>query len=86
MVLPVESFTAHYNVTSRTTSMWWTHQKVSVCFKAEFNTYREMLEQCRTLCAIKDIPKHDKWKQPITDSTGVYKRLLKILENTPCTT
>lgn len=91
--LPVESFQAHYNATSGTSSTWWTYQKVSICFKAEFTTCQEMLAHCNNLAAIPEIPTHDKWKQPVIDlvSQDAYKKIIKILENTfspentPCT-
>lgn len=85
--LPVESLQMHYSATSGTSSMWWTHQKVSICFKAEFSACQEMLARCNNLADIPEIPTHDKWKQPVIDlvSQDAYKKIVKILENTPCT-
>lgn len=85
--LPVESLQMHYNATSGTSSAWWTHQKVSVCFKAEFNTFQEMLAHCNSLVEVPETPTHDKWKRSIIDfvSQEAYKKIIKILENSPCT-
>lgn len=84
--LPVESFQTNYNATSGNSSMWWTHQKVSICFKAEFSTYQEMLDHSNNLATIPPILTHDKWKRPITEniSQDAYKKIIKILENIPC--
>lgn len=84
--LPVESLQTNHNATSGTSSMWWTHQKVSVCFKAEFSTYQKMLEHCATLSDIMSIPTHDKWNRPVIDkiSPDVYRKVIRILENTLC--
>lgn len=84
--LPVESFQTHYNATSGTSSVWWTHQKVSICFKAQFSTCQEMLVFCNNLVNVPSIQTHDKWKCPIIDSTSqnAYKKIIKILENIPC--
>ena len=36
-VLPVESLHTSHCTTSGTYQAWWTHQKVSICFKATFD-------------------------------------------------
>jgi len=69
--LPVESLQMNYNATSGTSSAWWTYQKVSICFRAEFSTCQEMIAHCNNLVAI----------PPITDniSQDVYKKIIGIL-------
>jgi hypothetical protein len=85
--LPVESLQMHYNATSGTSSAWWTYQKISICFKAEFGTCQEMLAHCNNLADVPSIQTHDKWKRPITDtiSQDAYKKIIGIVENIPCT-
>jgi hypothetical protein len=84
--LPVESLHMQYNATSGTSSAWWTHQKVSICFKVEFYSCQEMLAHCNNLAAIPPILTHDKWNHSITENISqvAYKKIISILENIPC--
>ncbi len=80
--LPIESLHTSYCATSVTYSAWWTFQKISICFKATFNTAQDMYDQCQRLSSIPQLPMYDRWNKPIHEgiSHKAFGEIIRILE------
>lgn len=81
-VLPVESLHTSHCATSGTYQAWWTFQKISICFKASFNSAQEMYQKCQELSSVPQLPIYDRWNKPVQEgiSHKAFGEILRILE------
>lgn len=80
--LPIESLHTSYCATSGTYHAWWTFQKISICFKASFDSHQEMYQKCQKLSSVPQLPMYDRWNKPVQEgiSHKAFGEILRILE------
>lgn len=80
--LPIESLHTSYCATSGTYSAWWTFQKISICFKATFDSAQEMYQKCQEISSVPQLPMYDRWNSPVQEgiSHKAFGEILRILE------
>lgn len=80
--LPIESLHTSYCATSGTYHAWWTFQKISICFKATFDSPQEMYQKCQEISSVPQLPTHDRWNKPVREgiSHKAFGEILRILE------
>lgn len=80
--LPIESLHTSHCAASGTYQVWWTLQKISICFKATFNSPQEMYQKCQELSSVPPLPIYDRWNNPVQQgiSHKAFGEILRILE------